>query len=216
MKKYEYILFDLDGTLIDSGPGIMKSIAYALDNMEVQNYDADLLRKCVGPPLKDSFSKLFNIEEERISQAIDYYRECYKAGAIFDATLYDGILEVLGEIQKSGRKIAMATSKPEHFAKMIAEKMGFEQYFDYIAGATIQETRTTKSEVIEYAFELMGNPPRESCLMIGDRMYDIIGAKECGIDSLGVLYGGYGTREEFVDSNADFIADTALDILKYI
>lgn len=216
MNKYEYVLFDLDGTLIDSGPGIMKSMAYALDKMGVQVDNPDILKKCIGPPLKESMRDIFNIEESRIGQAIDYYRECYSSGALYDANLYDGITEVLEWIQNSGRKILMATSKPEHFAKMIAEKMGFNQYFDFIGGSTMHETRTKKSDVIEYVLEQMGNPDRDIVVMVGDRKYDVIGAHECGIKAIGILYGGYGTREEMLDVHADYIADTPEDILKYL
>lgn len=216
MKKYDYILFDLDGTLIDSGPGIMRAMTYALDKMGKQVDNPDDLHACIGPPLSESFKKLFNIEESQIKQAIDYYRECYRGGAIFEATLYPGIVEMLKQIKEMDYKIVMATSKPEHFAKMIAEKMGFEQYFDFIGGSTFQETRTSKREVIEYVLEQMGNPPIERVVMVGDRKYDVIGAAECGIETIGVLYGGYGTREEMLEANAKYVAETPEEILNYI
>lgn len=216
MNKYEYVLFDLDGTLIDSGPGIISSIMYALEKIGSPCDNPEIVRACIGPPLSESLREIFGIEESKIETAIGYYRERYSAGELYNASVYAGIDAVLDSIKKSGRKIVMATSKPEHFARLIAKELDFEKYFDYIGGATLESNRTTKSEVIEYVLDVMGNPPIDKVIMVGDRKYDIIGARKYGIQTIGVLYGGYGTIEEMVEEGAAYIAETPADILKYI
>lgn len=207
---YDIILFDLDGTLTDPGPGITNSVAYALKRYGIEVEDRKSLYSFIGPPLKDSFMKYYGFSEEKAIQAISVYREYFRDRGLFENEVYEGIRELLEKIKSSGRKIVLATSKPEEFAVRILEHFGLIGYFDVVAGASMDETRNKKGDVIKYAM-VKGNFTAEKAIMIGDREHDIFGAKENGIDSIGVLYG-YGSEEELKIAGADYIAETVEDI----
>lgn len=213
--QIDTILFDLDGTLTDSGEGIMNSVEYALEKYGIKVEDREQLRAFVGPPLAEQFSKFCGFSAEEGHRAVDVYREYYQEKGIFENSVYEGIPEVLETLKSRGYKICMATSKPEKYAKLIAEHFDFAKYFDVIAGSLMDGGRVNKNEVIEYVLEQCGATDREKVLMIGDRCYDIIGAKKAGTHSMGVLFG-YGSREELEEAGADLIAETPADIAKLI
>ena len=212
---YNTVLFDLDGTLTDSGPGITNSVMYALDKFGIKVEDRTILYKFVGPPLKESYAKYFNLAGEDINRAVMYYREYYSEKGIFENVLYDGMAEVLDQIKSSGRKIILATSKPDEFAIKILKYFRIDQYFDFIAAATMDETRTGKAEVISYAIESCKITDLQSAVMVGDRENDILGAKTYGIDSIGVLYG-YGGMEELQNAGATYFAENVSDIMNFL
>ena len=139
----------------------------------------------------------------------------YKDKGIYENEVYPGIENLLASLSEKGKKIILATSKPEPFAKEILRHFGLEKYFLFAAGSTMDETRTNKAEVIEYALSECGITDKSSVVMVGDREHDIIGANKNGIDSIGVLFG-YGSREELENAGADYIAETVEDILKFI
>lgn len=212
---YQYILFDLDGTLTDPGVGITNSVAYALKKFNINVKNKTELDKFVGPPLLDSFVKYYAFSEEHGKIAVEYYREYFKAKGIFENEVYDGIEDMLTSLKSKGKKVILATSKPESFAKDILKHFHLDKYFDFVAGATMDETRNKKGDVIKYALESCRINDLSTVIMIGDREHDIIGAKECGIDSIGVLFG-YGSYDELHDAGATYIAETVKDILKFI
>lgn len=209
------ILFDLDGTLTDSGPGIMNSVEYALKKYGIEVKDREQLRTFVGPPLAAQFSKFCGFSAEEGHRAVDVYREYYQVKGIFENNVYEGIPEVLEELKNRGYQICMATSKPEKFAKIIAEHFDFAKYFDVIAGSLMDGGRVNKADVIEYVLDECGVTDRDTVLMVGDRSYDIIGAQKAGTHSMGVLFG-YGSREELEESGAELIAETPADIAKLL
>lgn len=211
---YNTVLFDLDGTLTNPGRGITNSVAYALKKYGIEVNDRKELYKFIGPPLLDSFMKYYGFSEEEAETAIAYYREYFRDTGIFENEVYDGIPELLEEIRNSGRKIILATSKPEEFAKRILVHFGLDKYFDFAAGATMDSSRNKKGDVIAYALKESGCSS-ENAVMVGDRLHDILGAKENGLDSIGVLFG-YGSREELENAGADYIAETVKDIIKFI
>lgn len=213
--KYEVVLFDLDGTLTDPGVGITNSVAYSLERYGIKTADRTELYKFIGPPLHESFEMFYGFSKEKAKEAVAFYREYYSDKGIFENVVYDGVKEMLGSLQKAGKKLLVATSKPELFARMIMEHFGLTQYFDYIAGANMDGTRTRKDEVISYAL-MAGNvaDPLKS-VMVGDREHDILGAKKVGIDSVGVLYG-YGSREELEQAGADYIVGNVGDIAEAV
>lgn len=211
---YNTVLFDLDGTLTDPGQGITNSVAYSLKKFGIEVEDKRELYKFIGPPLLDSFMKYYGFSEEKAETAITYYREYFRDKGIFENEVYDGIENLLNEIKESGRKIILATSKPEEFAKRILVHFGLDKYFDYAAGATMDTSRNKKGDVIAYALKESSCNP-QNAVMVGDRLHDILGAKENGLDSIGVLFG-YGSREELENAGADYIAETVEDIMKYI
>jgi phosphoglycolate phosphatase len=211
MKKYEVVLFDLDGTLTDPGIGITNSVAYALKKFEIEITDRAKLYKFIGPPLLESFQKLYNLSKEEAKTAVDYYRDYYRDKGIFENSIYNGIEDLLKCLRDNRKTIIVATSKPEIFAKLILEHFDIDKYFTYIAGGNLDGTRTKKDEVIEYALNTNKIFDKSTVVMIGDRDHDIFGAKKIGIDSIGVLFG-YGSREELESAQATYIAENIKDI----
>lgn len=212
---YEYILFDLDGTLTDPGRGITNSVAYALDRFGISVEDKTTLYKFIGPPLPDSFEKYYGFSKEDALAAVEYYREYFKPKGIYENEIYEGVPEMLKSIKDSGKRVLLATSKPEVFAREILAYFGIADYFDVVAGATLDSTRSKKTDVIAYALSCLGITEKEKCLMVGDRAQDINGANANGIDSLGVLFG-YGDADELNGAGATYIAERVEDILKYV
>jgi len=212
---YTTILFDLDGTLTDSQYGIINSLVYALKKFDIEVDDREQLKKFLGPPLHESFAEFYGFSEEKALMGVDYYREYFAHKGIFENELYDGVDELLDKIKASGRKIVLATSKPEEYAVRILEHFNIAKYFDVMAGATMDGARSKKADVIEYALKKANVQNFDEVLMIGDRKNDILGSKKFGIDSVGVLYG-YGSLEELNDAGATYIAETVQDILEYM
>lgn len=218
---YDILFFDLDGTLTDSSEGITKSIQIALGKMGVECKDRNELRKYIGPPLTVSMSDYF--EGEDVDRAIRLYRERYSEIGWKENRVYDGVHEMLAKLKESGKKIFMATSKPEHFANRIAEYFDFAKYFDCICGATTDKLRNTKEEVVAYALNLAGAALNEDgkiadqtqVLMIGDRHHDVEGAGALGVRTLGVTYG-FGTREELFGCGAIDVVDTPEEVVEYV
>lgn len=204
---YQTILFDLDGTLTDPGEGITNSVAYALEKFEIKNEDRSQLYKFIGPPLKDSFMEFYGFSEEDALKAIAYYRERFREKGMFENKVYDGIVELLSKLQKAGKQLIIATSKPEEFTSTILKHFDLLKYFDFIAGATMDGSRSEKEEIIHYALEHCQIDNLDETVMVGDRKFDILGAKTNGIDSIGVLFG-YGSLEELETAGATYIADS--------
>ena len=209
------VLFDLDGTITDSGSGIINSVKYALKKAGRKIPPEDELRKFIGPPLQEQFMKCCGIEEKEAEEMVALYREYYLDDGFFDNRVYDGVMEMLKTLKEAGLKIVMATSKPEKFAKMIAEHFGFAKYFDLIGGACMDGARTKKQEVIQYVLEQCKEKDREKIRMVGDRCYDIEGANREGIRAIGVLYG-YGSKEELEEAGADGLAETPEEVGRMI
>ncbi len=213
--RYTHIFFDLDGTLTDPGLGITNSVMYALERYGIHVGDRRELYGFIGPPLVDSFMRFYGFSAADARAAVDVYREYFADRGIFENEVYPGIPALLARLRAAGLKLVMATSKPEEFAVRIAEHFGIEGYFDCIAGAAMDETRTQKWEVVEYALNRCGVTDRSAVLMVGDREHDVRGAARCGIACLGVLYG-YGSRAELEDAGAVAVAETAEAVGDYI
>ena len=213
---YEYIFFDLDGTLTDPGEGITNSVSYALKRFGIEPPERKALYPFIGPPLKDSFAKYYGMSEDDCTLAVKYYREYYADKGIFENSLYEGIHGLLSELQERGKHIILATSKPDVFAEKILVHFGLIEFFDFVAGASMNETRTKKDEVIAHALEKCDLAHKtKQILMVGDRKHDIIGAAVHGIDGLGVTFG-YGSQDELTKAGAKYIAHTPQEILKFI
>lgn len=215
MLNYDYIFFDLDGTLTDSAPGILNSVMYALEHYGIRVQDRGELRRLIGPPLIDSFRNFYGFSDEDAWNATMVYREYFADRGLFENDVYPGIPETLRQLKDAGKHLIVATSKPETYSVRIVEHFGLAKYFDFVAGAAMDETRTKKDEVIEYALERCGFPDRGNVLMIGDREHDILGAKKCGMACMGVLYG-YGSREELESAGACWLAADASEIANLI
>jgi len=212
-KRKTTILFDLDGTLTDPMMGITKSVQYALKKHGIIEKDLWNLTKFIGPPLMDSFQRYYGFSEEEARQAVVDYREYFAPTGKFENIVYDGIPEMLQALKEQGFVLAVATSKPEVFAKDILVHFDLEQYFDFVGGALLTG-RTDKAEVIAYVLKHLG-VEKKDVIMIGDREHDIIGAAKNQLDSVGVLYG-YGDRAEHEACGAGWIVDTVDELKRYL
>ncbi len=215
MPNYELILFDLDGTLTDPAEGITNSVEYALNKMGINIENKRDLYKFIGPPLLESFQNFCNFNKEDSKQALTYYREYFKEKGMLENVVYDGIDNMLKTLKNNGKRLCVATSKPEPFAINILEYFGLSKYFEFIAGSNMDGTRAKKNEVIDYCLSHCKFLDKSKVVMIGDREHDIIGANKCSVDSIGVLFG-YGSREELESASATYIAQTVNDIEKII
>ncbi len=210
MKK-KYILFDLDGTLTDSQEGITKAVEYALHAFGIEVKDRSSLRVFIGPPLTDSFRRYYGFSEEKALEGVKKYREYYNEKGKFENAVYEGIPEVLERLKEEGKILIVATSKPELYAKQIMEHFGLTKYFADIYGATMDGSRVNKDDVIRYALREKGITNVEEAVMVGDREHDVLGAKKCGMEAVGVLFG-FGSREELELSGAAVIVETAEEL----
>ncbi|MEG2288391.1 MAG: HAD family hydrolase [Clostridium sp.] len=202
MKKY--ILFDLDGTIIDPKIGITTSVAYALNKFGIEVENLDNLCKFIGPPLKDSFMDFYNFTEEDAEKAILYYRERFESKGLYENFVYENFEELLISLKNQNKILLVATSKPTIFAEKILENFNLRKYFDFVGGSNLDGTRSNKVDVILHVLNENSITDLSSAIMIGDRMHDIVGAKKAGIESVGVLYG-YGDYDEHSASGADYI-----------
>ena len=192
-------LFDLDGTLSDSAPGILSSLRYAFDRNGVAPLDPESERALLGPPFYDSLPPI--VGADRLDAVIESYREAYEGGGMFDTVVYDGVLGVLDWLTAHDIRMAVATSKPEEFAAPIVEHLGLAGYFVTVCGDTLAGTRGSKALVVGEALTRLGDPDPSTVLMIGDREHDVIGARAHGIACLGAGWG-YGTVDELRDAGA--------------
>ena len=206
MPRYAYCLFDLDGTLTDPGEGITRSVAYALSFFGIEVKDRTALYPFIGPPLVDSFSTFYGFSPEQARQAVERYREYFSRQGIFENELYPGIKERLEDLKRHGVRILLASSKPELYARKILEHFQLLPFFDFVAAATMDDTRSKKTDVVRYALESCGSSP-DRAVMIGDRHHDIEGAKDNALESIGVLWG-YGSREELSAAGATLLAES--------
>lgn len=210
-----YILMDLDGTITNPKLGITKSVQYALKANHIFVDDLDSLCKFIGPPLKNSFMEFYGFSEEKAESAIATYREYFEVTGLYENEEYEGMEELLYKLKKAGKVIITATSKPEVFARRILEYFHLDQYFDDICGASMDEARSSKEAVIRYALDKNGITELSQVVMVGDRCYDIEGAKLVGLASLGVLFG-FGSREELMEAGADRVVETVEELYEAI
>ena len=209
--EFNYILFDLDGTLTDSALGITNSIMYALKQFGIFIKDPSVLNDLVGPPLLDAFLNRFKLSEQDANRAIGYYREYYSDRGIFENVVYAGIPELLFKLKNEEKKIILATTKPIYYAEKILAYFDLMKYFDFVAGSNLDGSRQDKGEVIQYAIDQMHIMEKQKVVMVGDRKHDIIGAKKCDIKSIGVLYG-YGYKRELKEAGSDIIVETVAQL----
>ncbi len=213
MKDYKVILFDLDGTITDPGEGITKSVAYALEKFGIKNESRENLNRFIGPPLWYSFETFYGLTKDEADEAVEYYRERYVKKGINECELIDGVVELIKELKSRGKTLLLATSKPEVFARVVIENYKLTEYFDFIGGATKDKTRSEKADIIAYSLKCANVKDKEYVVMIGDREHDILGAKEQGIDSIGVNCG-YGSIEEFKQAGADYIFENMAELFE--
>lgn len=213
-KVFRYLLFDLDGTLTDPKIGITTCVQRALRHFGIEEPDLDKLEKFIGPPLWDSFQEFYGFDEKQTKEAIRVFRERFSTVGLYENEIYSGIPEMLVRLKDAGKKLAVASCKAAVYVEKILRHFGIEQYFDVIVGSELDGTRSKKEEVIEEALRQLCHDDKEKndvAVMIGDRKFDIQGAKEFGLISVGVSFG-YAQSGELAQAGADYIVDTVAEL----
>lgn len=214
-KEYRHIIFDLDGTISDPKIGIINSVKYAIEKMNLKSLSDQELETFIGPPLGASFKEYFKLDDEGIAKAVAFFREYFSEKGIFENTLYPYIPQLLLEIANQGKQAYIATSKPTHFAKQIVEHFKINIYFADVEGSMMNTPDEEKSAVLNRLIERNPEITSENAVMIGDRKYDIKAAQEHQIDTIGAVYG-YGEKDELEDAGAFFFAKNIDEISSII
>lgn len=214
---YQYLLFDLDGTLTDPREGITRSVQYALESFGIYEPDLTKLEPFIGPPLLDSFMDFYGLTQQQAKRAVEKYRERFRDIGIFENKLFPGIPQMLESLQRQGKKLVIASSKPEEFVLRILEHFQVRSYFYQVTGATMDGRLSAKADVIREALRRLeiGEDQKEQVLMIGDRKHDVEGAAECGIACLG-LYAGFAVPGELEEAKATYIVNTVEEMAHFL
>lgn len=215
MSKYKYVLFDLDGTISESAGGIRKSLEHAITALGKPLPNLDDYTLYIGPPLIDTFRNVCHFSEEDSQKGVELYRSFYDEKGKYINNLYDGIKDVLLKLKENGAKIAVCSSKYEKFAEEIVKNLGVSDCFDAVCGSTLDGSRKDKKDLIPYAVKSLGgdfNSEKENTVMLGDTYFDARGARQCGVEFIGVEYG-YGSIQAMKDEGAEVFAKTPADLL---
>ena len=214
---YNYIFFDFDGTLFDTSEGVFKSFDRVAEAYHIELADKSIYNTMIGPPLRESFTRVFHFKEEELAPAMAVYRDYYQKQGMFELRAYDGITDCIQALRRAGKKVYVATSKPEVYAKQILERKEMLGLFDFVGGSDLAEKdRVNKVDIINYVLESEGLTGRKAeCVMVGDTHFDMEGAAKAGLDTIGVLYG-FGSRESLEASGAKVIVETPADIAQLL
>jgi phosphoglycolate phosphatase len=208
------VLFDLDGTLSDSAPGILASLRASFAEAGLDWVDADTARSLLGPPFWHSLPPL--VGEHRVEQVVNAYRRHYvEDGAMFDTTCYDGVAETLATLSRQGYRLAVATSKPEPHASRIVAHLGLDHFFTTVCGDTLDGGRDSKALVVGEVLRRLGTPDPDTVLMVGDRSHDVLGAAAHGVDCAGALWG-YGSAAELTAAGAVRLCASPPEVLRLL
>ena len=215
---FDIILFDFDGTVFDTSPGVFNSFDYMFEKYGM-DFPREKYSLMIGPPLTESFENIIGFSKDESDKAMATYREYYGTKGLFECELYPGIKKLVEQLHAKGKKVFIATSKPEEYANAILERKGLTGLFDFVGGSDLEEkARVEKIDIINYVLKsngLSSEKDGDKILMIGDRKYDIIGSHAVGIKCCGILWG-FGTREEFKEYGADYICETPKDVFNLI
>lgn len=216
MCKYTCVLFDFDGTVANTGEGILKSLQYSFEKMGNDVPEMSELKRFIGPPVYYSYTHFYGISENEVGEYIKKYRERYKEKGIYECELYPGLKELLLELRKRGVKLGIASSKPEHLIYSVSDFLGVTELFDAVVGVKTDDSRhSTKAGLIIDAMKQLEQEDKSRVLMVGDRCFDIDGATLAGVDSCGALWG-YGNKDEFIEHNATYIIENPSDLIEII
>lgn len=211
----KYVLFDLDGTLVDTSEGILDSIRLAAKELGIENIDVEDMKRFIGPPLKDAFMEFCGMNPKQAADATRIFRKYYEQSGKYGCKLYPQMAETLASLKQSGYVLFVATSKPTVFAIDILHYLNIGQYFDEIVGSNLDNTRSTKREVIAYILEKYQIRNLNQSVMVGDKAQDLVGAKCCGIHGIGVTYG-FGSYEELVNVEHDALLAEPYEIIDFL
>lgn len=212
---YQAILFDFDGTIADTSPGIYESIRYAMRRMERDPLLPDEMRQFIGPPLLYSFETVAGFSQRDAERAVELYREYYEAGQQYHLNIYPGMPQLLHDLLQKGYRVGLASAKPDLFIQQILDRYQMQSLFDFAEGVSLEESYADKSELIRHVLRRLDVTKSEEALMIGDRKYDIDGAHKAEVHAAGVLYG-FGSETELRAAGAECIFPTVEDIRSYL
>lgn len=212
---YQYILFDLDGTLTDPREGITKSVQYALSKMGIEEPDLTALEHFIGPPLYDEFRRCYDFDDTQAKQAVAAYRERFSVHGWKENILFDGVPTMLKTLREAGKTLAIASSKPTLFVEKILELFEIAPYFDVVSGATLDGSISTKAQVVEQALDMLSVKDRKRVVLVGDRMHDVEGARSCDIDCVGVTFG-FGGLQELQQAGAKYIVQDFVELMQLL
>ncbi len=214
IKTYTNIIFDLDGTLVDSVEGVTGSVRYALDKFGIKTGETEL-KSFIGPPLQCSFRERYGFNEEEVRQAIEWFRSDYREKGVYESSLYPFVQEMLDKLDRSGKRVFLATSKATCFAEIILCHLKIDHYFADVSGATLDGKRVEKKDVLAHLFEQNSFIDQSKTAMVGDREHDIVGARAFGLDSFAVTYG-YGSEEELRQACPSYYAHSVLALTEML
>ena len=213
MAEYNYVIFDFDGTVVDTGEGILKSLQYSFEQMGHEVPSMEDLKRFIGPPVHYSYTHFYGISEDEVGSYIRKYRERYTEKGIYECHMYQGVSELIDALKEKGVKVGVASSKPLRLIYAVADHLNITDKFDAIVGVRVDDSNhSTKTGLVLEAMEQLGAKEKEKVLMVGDRCFDIDGAKGAGVASCGVLWG-YGSEDEFRKHEADYIVEKSEEIL---
>ena len=216
MAKFDYVIFDFDGTVADTGEGILKSLQYSFTAMGDPAPDLSDLKKFIGPPVYYSYTTFYGVSEDMVDLYVKKYRERYSEKGIYESKVYDGMIEFINALKENNIKVGIASSKPERLIYAVADYLEITDLFDVIVGVKSDNSKhSSKAGLITQAMEDMGATDKSKVLMVGDRMFDIDGAHEAGIKCCGALWG-FGCEDEFKEHNAEFIVSEPTEIINLI
>jgi len=215
MNKFKAVIFDFDGTFADSGDGIRRCVEYALEKYDIPVGDKSKLNYFVGPPLHVGFGDMYGANDEQCEKLIEAYRDRYARIGVYEAELYEGIVELVNTLKKNGIKVGIASSKPKFFIDQVMKYLGTSELFDTVVGTQLDNHNADKTELINTALKNLEITDKHVSVMVGDRLYDVNGAKRAGVLSVGVLYG-YGSETELKDAGADFLAHDVTGLYKIL
>ena len=215
-RRYDAVIFDFDGTLVDTGEGILKSLQFAFEDHGRPVPDLRDLQKFIGPPIYYSFTTFYGVSEDEVGSYIKSYRKRYKEKGIFECRLYDGMEDTLRALKEEGVKLGVASSKPLHLIYDVMQVVGITDLFDAVVGTALDDSRHEgKADLVDESRRKLGIEDKKRVLMVGDRHFDIDGAAGAGVDSAGVLFG-YGSREEFEAHGATFVLSKPGDLIPVV
>ena len=212
----QLLLFDFDGTLFETGPGVTNCVRYALEKLGIHETDEGKLRKFIGPPLYDMFRELYGFDDETANEAVRLYRERYQPIGFLECAPYEGIIDLVDTVRKAGFRVSVCTGKPTPTTMSILEHFDLVQHFDYVLGSEFDGTRSKKHEVVADVLSHFGlSEHPEQVRMIGDRKYDVLGAARCGVKCIGVRFG-YPEPGELEAAGAEHVVDTVAELQEYL
>ncbi len=213
-NEIKAVLFDFDGTVADTGRGVISCVKKTLAFYGIEENDPVRLLSFIGPPLVDSFMALYGLDESRAQEFVKKYREYYSGGGVYETEVYAGIPEVLARLSAKGIAIGIASSKPDTYVKLLLEYLGIDRYFSFISAPEMGTVNPTKCQLIQKALTAL-NVSKDECVMVGDRLFDIDGGTQAGVRTIGAAYG-YGGQAELEEHGATRIAHTTTEIAELI